>query len=419
MPLLKEDELDNVVHKYDVNRHSHDNSVCSRLLAPLWGKVATTIIPADISPNALSLGALVCLLQAAYLCHTYYADEPAITTYAAVFLICAFFTLDSLDAIHAVNVGSNTTLTLIFDSFCSSFGTVFLTLIVCWCFGVTDPKTLWYAVQTAQLILLNKHIRGAVKNLVSYWLFNGPGELLSFVIMLLVVRASFGLEFFGTIFFAVVNSVRTVLSTTGVVSALNESAWYQYVDAEVPDVEVIVEDPYGSTLYATRAIYIFVLFFTGIRVLWMTSEFHETKIRLALCLAYRSFPALLMWFLPMRSVLNGQYGVAHLICDGLFISIVTTDVLVCRIAKRQLHPWVVMMGMVSLVSSVTCIFFAFFYGTWFEHGVGCPCLKCVPCVAPPCLFCRGLTFMWMLLLILLLLVVCRVQIVSRIVQLLE
>jgi hypothetical protein len=295
--------------------------------------------------------------------------------------------LDSLDAIHAVNVGSNTTLTLIFDSFCSSFGTVFLTLIVCWCFGVTDPKTLWYAVQTAQLILLNKHIRGAVKNLVSYWLFNGPGELLSFVIMLLVVRASFGLEFFGTIFFAVVNSVRTVLSTTGVVSALNESAWYQYVDAEVPDVEVIVEDPYGSTLYATRAIYIFVLFFTGIRVLWMTSEFHETKIRLALCLAYRSFPALLMWFLPMRSVLNGQYGVAHLICDGLFISIVTTDVLVCRIAKRQLHPWVVMMGMVSLVSSVTCIFFAFFYGTWcLTIGllcVGCPCLQNVCLVLHP------------------------------------
>jgi hypothetical protein len=89
----------------------------------------------------------------------------------------------------------------------------------------------------------------------------------------------------------------------------------------------------------------------------------------------------------MRSVLNGQYGVAHLICDGLFISIVTTDVLVCRIAKRQLHPWVVMMGMVSLVSSVTCIFFAFFYGTWcLTIGllcVGCPCLQNVCLVLHP------------------------------------
>ena len=55
-------------------------------------------------------------------------------------------------------------------------------------------------------------------------------------------------------------------------------------------------------------------------------------------------------------------GFVHVICDGLFMAIVTTDVLVCRMAGRQLHPWVVMMGMVSLVSSATCFFFAVFYG---------------------------------------------------------
>ena len=103
------------------------------------------------------------------------------------------------------------------------------------------------------------------------------------------------------------------------------------------------------------------MFFTVIKVARITQPFHETRIRLVLCLAYRTFPALLMWLLPLRSVLNGEYGFASVLCDGLFMAVVTTDILVCRMAKRQLHPWVVMMGMVSLVSSATCLMFSAFY----------------------------------------------------------
>lgn len=254
MPLLKEDELDNVVHKYDVETHSADNTITARLLTSIWQRLATKFVPADISPNALSLAALLCLLQATYLCYQYYDVEPKVTTVAAGVLIFAFWTLDSLDAVHAKNVGSNTTLTLIFDSFCSSCGTVFLTVIVCWCFGVTDPRTLWYAVQASQLILLNKHIKGAVKQVVSYWLFNGPGELLSTLVMLLIVRASFGLEFVGHVFFFVVSyTVRPVMDQ------LHQTPLYQtmaasslFVDVELPNVESLAEDPYGSTLYALR-----------------------------------------------------------------------------------------------------------------------------------------------------------------------
>ena len=193
MPLLKEDELDNLCHKYDLSLHARDNSICSRLLSPLWRLGAKAIIPADVSPNALSLSALVCLLQATYSCYYFYEDQPKYTAIAAGLLIFAFWTLDSVDWIHAERVGSNTALTLVFDSFCSSVGTVFLTVIVCWCFGITNMNALWYAVQTSQLFLLNKHIRGAVKQLVSYWLFNGPGELLSTLVLILWTRAIFGL----------------------------------------------------------------------------------------------------------------------------------------------------------------------------------------------------------------------------------
>ena len=123
MPLLKEDELDTLVHKYEPSTHIRDGSLSNRLFRPLWNLAATTCIPSDVSPNALSLSALLCLLQATYLCYFYYDVEPKTTTIAAGVLIFAFWTLDSLDAIHAENSGSNTSLTLVFDSFCSSVGT--------------------------------------------------------------------------------------------------------------------------------------------------------------------------------------------------------------------------------------------------------------------------------------------------------
>jgi choline-phosphate cytidylyltransferase len=361
MPLLKEDELDNIVHKYDTLRHINDNSICSRLFTPLWSRAADRLVPADVSPNALSLGALLCLLQAAYLCYFYYEVEPKATTLLAGLLIFAFWTLDSLDAIHADNVGSKTSLTLVFDSFCSSVGTVFLTVIVCWCFGIKDAKTLWYAVQTSQLILLNKHIRGAVKQIVSYWLFNGPGELVSALILLLLVRATFGLELFGRIFDQCVDTTKIFFSATGI----DETSPYYMLSnyflngANVKDA--VDNDPFLATLYAWRVAYFAAIAVTVFRTVTMTKSFHETRIRLGLCLAYRMFPALLMWLLPMRSVLDGEYGFASVLCDGLFMAVVTTDVLVCRMAKRQLHPWVVLMGMVSLVSSATCLMFAMFY----------------------------------------------------------
>ena len=254
MPLLKEDELDTLVHKYEPSTHIRDGSLSNRLFRPLWNLAATTCIPSDVSPNALSLSALLCLLQATYLCYFYYDVEPKTTTIAAGVLIFAFWTLDSLDAIHAENSGSNTSLTLVFDSFCSSVGTVFLVVIVCWCFGVTDSRTLWYAVQTSQLVLLNKHIGGAVKQMVSYWLFNGPGEILSAIIVLLMVRATFGLEFFATILLQFIGFIKGYVVSSGLDTTSPYILVSNYlVGVDLPDVE---NDILGATLYGWRVCYV-------------------------------------------------------------------------------------------------------------------------------------------------------------------
>ena len=150
-----------------------------------------------------------------------------------------------------------------------------------------------------------------------------------------------------------------------VTTGFEETSMYQWIQSYLtsvpgglPDVE---NDPYGSTLYAFRIAYVLMMTVTAIRTATMTRPYYETKVRLFLCLAYRTFPALLMSFLPLRSSLNGEFGFLAVVCDGLFIAVVTTDILVCRMAQRQLHPWVVMMGMLSLVSSATCLMFSTFY----------------------------------------------------------
>jgi cytidyltransferase-like protein len=348
MPLLKTDELAAMVG-YDCDSHvTGAVTITTTLLTPLWNRLVT-IVPADVAPNALSLAGLICLVHAMYLC--YYdtsgdgtEENSQVQAAVCAALIVCFWTLDALDSIHAQRIGSRTALTLIFDSICSTTGTVFLTLVVCASMSITDPLALWYAVQVAQLGLLNKHIMGAVKDVLSYLAFNGPGELLASLVALLLVRSWFGLSIFSWVY-------RVTLDVG-----------HRFVEFDEPHYD---EDPYGYILMALRTTYWLIMGMTVVRAATLPGRLHETRVRLLICLGYRAVPALLVWLLPRP----GAMGLPQVLCDGLFMAVVTTDVLVSRMGKRQLHPWVVMMGMGSLVSSVTTIFCVLFYTVKLLHEI--------------------------------------------------
>jgi cytidyltransferase-like protein len=74
------------------------------------------------------------------------------------------------------------------------------------------------------------------------------------------------------------------------------------------------------------------------------------------CLLYRSTPGLLRYF-----------GLAHdeslvgIICDGLFMAMITTDMIVGRKAGRDLHPWIVLFAMASLLNNFLTLFLISFY----------------------------------------------------------
>lgn len=74
------------------------------------------------------------------------------------------------------------------------------------------------------------------------------------------------------------------------------------------------------------------------------------------CLLYRAVPAALIYF-----NLFSERTLLDIVCDGLFLSIITTDMIVAKMAGRDLHPWIVIMAMASLLSNFFCLFLVFFY----------------------------------------------------------
>jgi len=49
--------------------HTYDKSLSSKLMAPLWERVASCL-PEELAPNMISVAGLLCLVQAWYLCFT-------------------------------------------------------------------------------------------------------------------------------------------------------------------------------------------------------------------------------------------------------------------------------------------------------------------------------------------------------------
>lgn len=329
MPFLKEDELDTFVQ---YRLLEEDNSVTTKVLTPVW-RLLAHIVPPDIAPNALSLSGLVCLLQACYVNYYYVDSHPQQCAAVSAVLIFLFWTLDALDSVHARNIGGPTSLTVFFDSMCSSVGTVFLTLVVCRSMSVAGHLSLWYAVQASQLVLLNKHLSGVVRHVVRYAVFNGPGELLSTIVGILLLRAMFDLD----VIFSFIQSTAIRLATTMELSHQERALAPQNAEQVL------------------RGVYIALLLITVLRVALLPAKHNHTRLRLLLCLTYRAVP------LGLMSIFGSDITLIQVICDGLFMSVVTSDVLLSRMSSRQVHGWVVMMGMASLVSTfISLICFAFY-----------------------------------------------------------
>ncbi|KAF4723876.1 hypothetical protein FOZ63_001225, partial [Perkinsus olseni] len=114
----------------------------------------------------------------------------------------------------------------------------------------------------------------------------------------------------------------------------------------------------GDPVSQVHTVYYAFLIALIIRVV-VIKENPATRNILLFCLLYRTVPSLLF----VLGITNST-SLESIICDGLFMSIVTTDLVVARMAHRDVHGWLVFMAMVSLLDKLAIIV----EGLWTERA---------------------------------------------------
>ena len=318
-----------------VNDNS-DRSISSMLLSPAASRLAK-YVPATLAPNALTLMSLACVLHA---CHTTYmycqatpqTSQLYATTVSIVMFTC-YHALDLVDGKHAKNIRNDTPLGYMFNQACDAIGLTFIVITVCLQLGIVDGALIWYVVQSGHLVFFWAQLSAYNRGYLSWGLFTGPGEALFVFNALLGVRALFGLD------------------------------WLYSVVALIARTLTLEPEPDLARL-VIQSVYYMLLIASTLRVLTLPKEHRSTRNYLLFCLCYRSIPGLLT-----GSGINRSVSLQEVICDGLFMSIVTTDLVLARIARREIHDWIFIMAMMSLLDKFLNLFMTVFYYTSIFYDI--------------------------------------------------
>eukprot|EP01123_Difflugia_compressa_P003699 TRINITY_DN1499_c0_g1_i1.p1 TRINITY_DN1499_c0_g1~~TRINITY_DN1499_c0_g1_i1.p1 ORF type:complete len:508 (-),score=93.55 TRINITY_DN1499_c0_g1_i1:9-1532(-) len=314
-----------------------DNSITTLTLTPLWSAIARTLVPDSVSSNILSFGAFLCVVHAWYLCHLYMATQPFLISIAAIILLVAYHTLDGIDDKHARNTRTDSPMGEFFAHCCCNVGFVFSTLTVCYVLGIDDLSTRWYLVQIGQLVALWCHMRAFRTKVVSFSTFTGPGEGLFAVLLLMSIKAIFPSIFVH--FSSFVTKLFVFLNSQGIITSLDP---YDY--------NSIIRVVCSSTFYVLIVV-------TLAEAAFKLNNNPATRNGLIFCLLYRAGPAVLMWL----EIMPGSFTTLDLICEGLFMSVLTSDLILSKMASRDLHPYIVIFAMLSVLDNFLILVVVFIY----------------------------------------------------------
>lgn len=253
--------------------------------------------PDNVSPNLLILSGLVILVQAWYIIMYYGENYPQLCTVFAASNTILFFILNSVSLYHADRIRQHTALSDLFKYSCDLGSTIFLAILVCYCWNAT-LETTWYVVYSSQIILFLKHLSAFRRQSgLRYRYQTGPAEVLVICTWCLLIRSCLG-------------------------------DW----------------DIFEAVPYVVESIKIFYYVIFGVALVQsMRIQNNYTRCGLLISLGLRLFPALLLGERPVTWT--------DIVCDGLFMSVLTTDISLAKMAGRQLHPWVICMSLLAVVSN--------------------------------------------------------------------
>jgi cytidyltransferase-like protein len=328
-----------------------DQSWVNNQTRPLFQHLAT-YVPHNVAPNVVTLTGFLSLGQACYLTHTYGDQFPLLCTMLSIFNILLFYVTNILTDIHAVRIRQQTSLSDLFKYCCDSGSTVFFSILLCYSLGASTStlngnvahrvmeveqrthnlETHWYAVQASQLVLLLKHLsaykRGAG---LRYRPGAGPGEVLMLGCGLLAARAVIGLHRLDVICQQVLSALR------------------QFILTHVVDTSTMnLEEREWTSADLVRWTY-YILFVSAlVQTLLLPNRPHGfTRFALSVSLCGHLLPALLLQY---STLAFARLTLLDVICDGLFMAVLTSDLIVAKMAQRQLHSGVMLMSFAAVLS---------------------------------------------------------------------
>jgi cytidyltransferase-like protein len=346
-----------------------DRSLSGQLLLPLWEMVSENI-PTTVAPNVLCLAGLGLLGQAWYVI-VHYGGAPTGAGYPvfAATVIIIFFALNSMVLVHADRIRQRTPLGDFFKYATDSAATVFLSVLTIYCLlggrikveDGTDSDVMteiqWYAVQSAQLVLFVKHLSAFDRQAgLRYRILSGPGEVIFTAVSLLFFRATIGFDWLWSFARNTLEIVLTKIDEHG--GGLIDADDIARMCKSVTPFLIFKYGYYGMYLLAVT------------KTLLLKEPHGWSRFGLSASLLMRLLPAILYFhsddIIRVSDEIGGLdpeavaadipvVGIADVICDGLFMAVLTSDLTLAKMGGREIHPWVVLMSLAAVFSHSTIL----------------------------------------------------------------
>ena len=333
-----------------------DKSLSGQYLSPLW-ELLSEKVPTTVAPNILSLAGLGLLGQTWYVVF-HYGKVANRYAWLAATVITIFFALNSMVTLHADRIRQRTPLGDFFKYSTDSAATVFLVVLTTYCLlgGTVNETTLetqWYAVQSTQLVLFVKHLSAFDRQAgLRYSVLSGPGEVIFTAVSLLAIRATVGFDWLWTL-------------TDSAITRINDLG-DEFIDAD--GISNLYQNltPHVLVKYGYYALFLLAV----TKTLLLKNPHEWSRFGLLASLLMRFIPAILYFhsydddddvvvFHDDNDATNMLdrpiVSMADVICDGLFMAVLTSDLTLAKMAGRELHPWVVLMSLAAVFSHSTIL----------------------------------------------------------------
>lgn len=416
-----------------------DNSLTTLVCNPVWNWVVT-FIPKECAPNAITLAGFICVVLSHLVAASYRSSHPVLTAVSCAVLGTTYFHLDALDGKHARNTGNSSPLGELFDHACDNLTTALATVTLFWVLGVEDTRLLWVACQMTGLQFCFEHLcayRDEDKA-IRFSLLDGPGEVFFLFIGSGLLH---NFKLLDPVWAAGVKALWTAdewVEDTFPGWGLDWPCCNPTGSRQPQGCE----DPTSMSLFAREvavlAAYFAVVLKITSSILWLPKAHHSSKVWLLLTLFIRAVPALVVlsgmysfggdwacgdaeevasasvevhrqgWWQSSRhgsvgahaalpnanagekeawfSVLLSSLGlvgpapsVNEVLLDGMFVSIITSELIVAKMADRQVHPLLAVLALASTAGPGACgACLVLYYGSVFWdlcQGLNLPLLN--------------------------------------------